>query len=372
MRVPSPPPRRLSRSSIDLRDLEQHHEKVSQSDSVSSVYPLDNYLRYSGSEPLHNQYQKKPQSERDLNEKSSNYTKVGKPNNFFQPFLAKANLIRHYGSERKSKESVSNKDKDNQAKTSYNNNLNNQTVSVCSNNNGNNCRYSDNFINNFKHVKRQFSAASESDFLAMRNNGLSNIHGNINTSQPLNSIENKHRLKQTKHNLMYALSDSDFLSWNISSSEYSKIINININPGKSKGDNNEAIFNKSDIFKIIVGKSSSSLSTLTGDKAEKQNFKLEKPDILSGLTDVDDKKYNYIDDEISENVEDDEIRVDSLVGKNIANIDSIIDAALSLSCNDFVDVLSPQLLQGDENLLNTSKSSDAVLIKSMFMLVAST
>lgn len=43
LRLPSPPPRRLSRSSIDLRDLETQHEKekiISQSDSVSSINQL--------------------------------------------------------------------------------------------------------------------------------------------------------------------------------------------------------------------------------------------------------------------------------------------------------------------------------------------
>lgn len=48
LRLPSPPPRRLSRSSIDLRDLETQHEKekiISQSDSVSSIQlRFENYL----------------------------------------------------------------------------------------------------------------------------------------------------------------------------------------------------------------------------------------------------------------------------------------------------------------------------------------
>lgn len=335
--VLSPPPRRLSRSSIDLRDLEKDHEKISQADSITSMYPLEKYLRYSGSEPLHNKYQQKPQSTRELNTKSS------KQKLFFQPILAKANLIRTtYGSERKSKDNV----KDNHTKFSYNN-LNNQSVNVCSNNCAeSNYTKCDNFIkNNLKHIKRQFSAASESNLIIRNNNGSSG-----NKNYPLQSNFNKNRLKQAKHNL----SDS-----NISSNEYnSKIINVNINSIKVKS---EAISNKGDIFKFFVRKSASSLSTMTGDGCKSEKLKLEKPDLLFGLIDLsDDKKYNYIDDE---HVLDEDIKVENIVCKNMSNIDSIIDAALNISCNDFAEVISPQLNYEEEKLLNTSKSSDAVLLK---------
>lgn len=44
MQLPSPPQRRLSRSSIDLRDLEQQqHEKVTHTDSAPSIIVTDNY-----------------------------------------------------------------------------------------------------------------------------------------------------------------------------------------------------------------------------------------------------------------------------------------------------------------------------------------
>lgn len=342
--VLSPPPRRLSRSSIDLRDLEKDHEKISQADSITSMYPLEKYLRYSGSEPLHN---KKPQSTRELNTKSTSKQKL-----FFQPILAKANLIRtSYGSEKKSKDNI-NKD-NHHTKFSYNN-LNNQSVNVCSNNCAeSNYTKCDNFIkNNLKHIKRQFSAASESNLIIRNNNGSSG-----NKNYPLQSNFNKNRLKQAKHNL----SDS-----NISSNEYSGK-NINVNNINSIKVKSEAISNnntKGDILKFFVRKSASSLSTMTGDGSkatttDNTKFKLEKPDLLFGLIDLsDDKKYNYIDDE---HVLDEDIKVENIVCKNMSNIDSIIDAALS--CNDFAEVISPQQNYEEEKLLNTSKSSDAVLLK---------
>ncbi|XP_037729205.1 octopamine receptor beta-3R isoform X1 [Drosophila subpulchrella] len=52
LRVPSPPPRRLSRSSIDLRDLEQErYEKVTHTDSAPSMMALQQQ------QPTHNQLQ---------------------------------------------------------------------------------------------------------------------------------------------------------------------------------------------------------------------------------------------------------------------------------------------------------------------------
>lgn len=62
MRVPSPPPpRRLSRSSIDLRDLELQHEKISHTDSAPSMMGIDRYLKSSDSEPLQFQQQLRQQ-----------------------------------------------------------------------------------------------------------------------------------------------------------------------------------------------------------------------------------------------------------------------------------------------------------------------
>lgn len=279
LRVPSPPPRRLSRSSIDLREMEHNCDKISQvHDSSSSIFPLklENYLRYSGSEPLGGKYAPKQQSARELNTKSSY-----KSNNFFQPFFTKANLIKS-GSV-KSRDSV----RDNQhAKFSYNN-LNNSNInnnnSIPNKGSAGSFRHnSNNFINNnLKQSssssaaavnKKRHIAASESDFLTMRGNG---VPGTSRSNCHQTAL--KHRgdgggTKQSKHqNLIYALSDSDFLSWNFRGSDYCKITN---NAKTTSSDTNEtAIFNKADLLKIILGK---------GIGAEYRNLHDKPPDILSG------------------------------------------------------------------------------------------
>lgn len=109
LRVPSPPPRRLSRSSIDLRDLELQHEKISHTDSAPSIVGIDSkYLKSSDSEPLHFQQQLQQQlkfqeqiqqqyylqqqhhehktqsSSKKQPHRQNSYQKI---NNFLQPFL---------------------------------------------------------------------------------------------------------------------------------------------------------------------------------------------------------------------------------------------------------------------------------------------
>uniref|UniRef100_A0A182XW87 G-protein coupled receptors family 1 profile domain-containing protein n=1 Tax=Anopheles stephensi TaxID=30069 RepID=A0A182XW87_ANOST len=85
--VPSSPPRRLSRSSIDLRDLEYKNEsKIKSSDSVSSIFPLhyENNLRYSGSEPIHikdAQQQQQQQQQNDHQQRRASPSKLGKNTN---------------------------------------------------------------------------------------------------------------------------------------------------------------------------------------------------------------------------------------------------------------------------------------------------
>lgn len=214
MRVPSPPPRRLSRSSIDLRDLEQQHyydtnnTKILQADSVSSIYPLrfESFLRYSGSEPIHikeqQELEKKLQQkifeqeqlqqhlvEQKSLHKRGSQSSQHKKYNFFQPFFTKTKNL----SFSDSKKSL----RDNHQTSNNSNNNNNNINKLNSHNNSN------------KSKRKHFIAASETDFFKiMRSN-----------SQKL--------LKKSKNNLIYALSDSDFLI------------------------NNEAIINKSDIFKKI-------------------------------------------------------------------------------------------------------------------------
>lgn len=107
LKVPSSPPRRLSRSSIDLRDLETQHERekimsqnVTCAESVSSIYHCFNsqMLRYSESEPinahikaLENQFsiksanndeQQQADKNQQLSESKSSMNKISFMNNF--------------------------------------------------------------------------------------------------------------------------------------------------------------------------------------------------------------------------------------------------------------------------------------------------
>lgn len=71
LRVPSPPQRRLSRSSIDLRDLEQQqlqpHDRVVHTDSAPSMIALENFYVKNGCK--------------------------NKSESFFQPFISKTNFL---------------------------------------------------------------------------------------------------------------------------------------------------------------------------------------------------------------------------------------------------------------------------------------
>lgn len=106
LRVPSSPPRRLSRSSIDLRDLEAQHEREkimtqNVSESVSSIYHCfsSQMLRYSESEPINanikavenqfgmksvnnDEHQQVEKNQHQLSESKSSMNKISFMNNF--------------------------------------------------------------------------------------------------------------------------------------------------------------------------------------------------------------------------------------------------------------------------------------------------
>lgn len=214
--VPSSPPRRLSRSSIDLRDLEYKNEaaKIKNSDSVSSIFPLqyENNLRYSGSEPIH----VKENQQRRASRKES-----FKQINFFQPFFSRNSLLKSYiKSGSATGQSLNNS---NNRENSY---CNNRTASEKKLNNKNKDNRSNNNIIDLINVtsslnkesvgtekevnthKRHQIAASESDFLTMIQKQRSQRMGlgKNNTSVKKTSNIEGPRADQ----LMYALSDSDF------------------------------------------------------------------------------------------------------------------------------------------------------------------
>ncbi|XP_049534648.1 octopamine receptor beta-3R-like isoform X2 [Anopheles darlingi] len=237
--VPSSPPRRLSRSSIDLRDLEYKNEtKLKGSDSVSSIFPLhyENNLRYSGSEPIHikeaqqlhqlqQQQQQQAQDQQqstptDTQQRRASRKDSFRQMNFFQPFFARNNLLKSYmrGSGGGSGGTNLNNNNNNIQNNSNINNSSNSSSnrrSVERNNKNNDNRSHNNILDlinvastlnkdSEKEVnthKRHQMAASESDFLTMIEKQRQRLGKNTNSLKNCNKDEKE---------LIYALSDSDF------------------------------------------------------------------------------------------------------------------------------------------------------------------
>ncbi|XP_312025.5 octopamine receptor beta-3R isoform X2 [Anopheles gambiae] len=231
--VPSSPPRRLSRSSIDLRDLEYKGEgKIKASDSVSSIFPLhyENNLRYSGSEPIHikeaQQQQQQQQQPNDQQQRRASRKDSFRQINFFQPFFSRNSLLKTYikggaggaggggggggggsgtvgavtgsasaiaGNQLNNNRSVERNNKNNDNR-SNNNILDLINVASSLNKGGD----SEKEMNTHK---RHQIAASESDFLTMIEKQRQKLGKNTNSLKNCNKDEKE---------LMYALSDSDF------------------------------------------------------------------------------------------------------------------------------------------------------------------
>uniref|UniRef100_A0A182TQ39 G-protein coupled receptors family 1 profile domain-containing protein n=1 Tax=Anopheles melas TaxID=34690 RepID=A0A182TQ39_9DIPT len=226
--VPSSPPRRLSRSSIDLRDLEYKGEgKIKASDSVSSIFPLhyENNLRYSGSEPIHikEAQQQQQQQPNDQQQRRASRKDSFRQINFFQPFFSRNSLLKTYikggaggtgggggggsgtvgavtgsasaiaGNQLNNNRSVERNNKNNDNR-SNNNILDLINVASSLNKGGD----SEKEVNTHK---RHQIAASESDFLTMIEKQRQKLGKNTNSLKNCNKDEKE---------LMYALSDSDF------------------------------------------------------------------------------------------------------------------------------------------------------------------
>uniref|UniRef100_A0A182K3V5 G-protein coupled receptors family 1 profile domain-containing protein n=1 Tax=Anopheles christyi TaxID=43041 RepID=A0A182K3V5_9DIPT len=221
--VPSSPPRRLSRSSIDLRDLEYKNEgKIKSSDSVSSIFPLhyENNLRYSGSEPIHikdaQQQAQQQQSADQQQQRRASRKDSFRQYNFFQPFFSRNSLLKTYikgvggtGGGSGTVVAVTGS-----GTAIAGNNLNNSRSSVRNNKNNDN-RSNNNILDLINAAsslnkdsekemnthKRHQIAASESDFLTMIEKQRMKLGKNTNSLKNCNKDEKE---------LMYALSDSDF------------------------------------------------------------------------------------------------------------------------------------------------------------------
>uniref|UniRef100_A0A182N713 Uncharacterized protein n=1 Tax=Anopheles dirus TaxID=7168 RepID=A0A182N713_9DIPT len=227
--VPSSPPRRLSRSSIDLRDLEYKNEsKIKGSDSVSSIFPLhyENNLRYSGSEPIHikdaqqqqQQQQQQEQQQSDQQQRRASRKDSFRQINFFQPFFSRNSLLKTYMKGTAATGGGPAGTTGTGGTATAGSNLNNTGVLSRSTerNNKNNDNRSNNNILDLINVastlnkdsekevnthKRHQIAASESDFLTMIEKQRQKLGKNTNSLKNCNKDEKE---------LIYALSDSDF------------------------------------------------------------------------------------------------------------------------------------------------------------------
>ncbi|CRK89463.1 CLUMA_CG003204, isoform A [Clunio marinus] len=324
LKVPSSPPRRLSRSSIDLRDLEHEREKSmaqqNTSESVSSIYHcFDTHMRYSGSEPintnlkaLENQFNMKSNKEdgadKENVESKSSVNQIPFTNNFEHSSTTKEN---------DNMNSITSASiiKDNQV-----------NISGCSLNNSQ--------INK-KQSKKKILAASDSDFFSLLRYNSEKLRRINCFSISTNNNGNKPK------NMIYALSDSDFL---IGVNDKNKNLNLN-NERKS-----QAIVNKSDIFNFLINQKSIDYKNLLDSNFAQNNQKKS--------SDVDYKK--HFDNPDLFNME----KLKAVFGETATDSDKakIIE---SISLNDDLSVEKTLLRKETVSLppmINNSQSIDTVLL----------
>lgn len=325
LRVPSPPARRLSRSSIDLRDLE--HEKgkiVSQSESVSSICQLqyDHFLRSSGSEPI------------PVGKESINYFQNLEENFVAQPtntnLIEKAFAIPFFMKNNHSKSDSKNLFNNHQiimSRTSSNTSTtavkdNQTTINDFSLDNSN--------VNASKH-RRKLLASSDSDFYSIIRNNSEKMHphGGKNANSNLISSSMNNKSNNTKN-----LSDSDFLkSDNNKFCNKDKILNIN-----------KAIVNKSDIFELLMNNKHIDYKNLVDNKLANNNHNngkiidfpvnTDKPDILVDLFDKESCSTAIDTEKYRENITKAQSDENFLI-KN--HVQTSKNSTLRQSCNNFIN-----------------------------------
>lgn len=371
LRVPSPPARRLSRSSIDLRDLE--HEKgkiVSQSESVSSICQLqyDHFLRSSGSEPI------------PVGKESINYFQNLEENFVAQPtntnLIEKAFAIPFFMKNNHSKSDSKNMFNNHQIMMSRTSS-NTSTTAVKDNQTTINDFSLDNSNVNASKHRRKLLASSDSDFYSIiRNNSEKMHHGGKNANSNQNSSSMNNKSNNTKN-----LSDSDFLK-----SDKSKFCNkdniLNIN---------KAIVNKSDIFELLMNNKHIDYKNLVDNKLVNNNHNngklidfpvnTDKPDILVDLFDKESPSTAIDTEKYRENITKAQSDENFLI-KN--HVQTSKNSTLRQSCNSFINnsmiettkQLSKQqqsstatslppysqyTQQNAKKVLNTSKSTDEII-----------
>lgn len=283
---------------------------------MSSIYQLkyDNYLRYSGSEPIHIKNQQHNKSDNlqqpTQTHSSSNKSIISASKKYTIPFFSKNNLV-------KSDSKNSNKISGSFQKDNQNSNGVGTTAAM-------------------KNLKRKLLASSDSDFLSIIRNNSEKLRKNIATNCKSNN------------NLIYALSDSDFYINIDNNSKFCcyKNQNSNIN---FVCKNHQAIMSKSDIIKLLMNSKNIDYKNLiekdNGVVCPKElkelspvspNTKADKPDILVDLLDRDtDRRF------FQESIEHSEVTKtksdDNVLARNEY---TPIDDPVSNSCADMVDFCS--------------------------------
>lgn len=342
--IPSSPPRRLSRSSIDLRDLELEREKtIAQtqiaSESVSSIYHrFDGQIRYSGSEPittnnmttLENQFQMK--SKDASSDETNGDSKISIPytNNFENVVASLASIV-----------------KDNPV-----------NVSSSSSNNSNNANGRKPTTTTTTNKKKML-ASSDSDFFSLLRYN-SERWKKINCFSVSSSASNNGNRPK---NMIYALSDSDFL---IGAGINEKNKRQNLNNSSNAERKCQAIPNKSDILNFLINQKSIDYknlldSTPTTDKNAPNNHH-QHHHVFSGnnsnthqhLKSLDDKDlfYTSTKKKIIESISlNGEIASSAADGKNQKNETASLPPLVNSEAH-----------QQHRMMLNNSLSIDTVLL----------
>jgi hypothetical protein len=341
LQVPSSPPRRLSRSSIDLRDLEHEREKTiaqqqNLSESASSIYHcFDGHIRYSGSEPintnlkaLENQFNLKSNQEADSNaESKASVNQIPFTNNF---------------------ERSTTKDNDMNSITSASIIKDNQVkISGCSLNNSQTKK---------KQSKKKMLASSDSDFFSLLRYNSEKLRRINCFSISTNNNGNKPK------NMIYALSDSDFL---IGVNDKNKNLNLD-NERKS-----QAIVNKSDIFNFLINQKSFDYKNLLDNNFAQNNhhqkiksLELESKKHFDNPDMFNIEKLKAVFGERSDNAKiiesislnDDISAVEKTQKKETVSLPPIMNAN-----NDFHNVMLNNSQSIDTVLLNLKNNADKLL-----------
>jgi hypothetical protein len=377
LKVPSSPPRRLSRSSIDLRDLEAQHERekiMSQnvSESVSSIYHcFDSHIRYSESEPinahikaLENQFGMKlsntgeEQQQPDKNHQQQHQLSAeskSSMNNFsfmnnFEHNMATGTTTKESDMNLISSASII---KDNHQVNANNNN-----------NNGSN----GNSSNGKKSFKKKMLASSDSDFFSLlrynsvklrrmncfsigstNGSGSNQVGGGGQVAGGVGGDSCSTNGNKPK-NMIYALSDSDFLIR--VSSDNNKTFHLN-NERKL-----EAIVNKSDIFNYL--NKSFDHNLLDYNSAQHNQKKLTDKPFHGDLEFFNADKLKKVFEESQQKIDADDNNVIIASSNNSASIISSekLQKKETVSLPPLVNSTS-----NDINLkLNNSRSIDTVLL----------